>query len=590
MKPPEYAPPPRDAKPLSWVGFGRLASLARPELRPLSIGTAALFVSAGLSLCYPQLVKHLVDAVVDGGGRELVDRAALLLVALFAVRGGFTFVRHYMFTVAAERVVTRLRRDLYSALVRQEIAFFDDHRTGELTNRLASDTTVLQSMVTVNVSMALRHGVMGAGALVILLFTSWKLTLFMVLVVPVVVVIAKTYGRSIRRKSRAVQDRLAEATEIAEETLGSIRTVRAFAREGAEIGRYSAAVERAFEVARERGKATGLFQGAIGFAAYSAVAAVLWFGGVLLVEGSMGMGELASFLLYTMIVALSVGAMSNLWEDLYKASGATQRVFELLDREPSVSGGARRLEAVEGHVRFEGVSFAYPTRTDIPVLTGLDLELRAGEVVALVGPSGAGKSTVAALLSRFYDPTGGRITLDGEDLRGLDPDWLRERVGVVSQEPVLFATTVDENIRYGRPDASEAEVVAAATAANAHDFITAFPEGYATRVGERGVKLSGGQKQRVAIARALLKDPEVLILDEATSSLDAESEHLVQEALDRLMQGRTTLVIAHRLSTVKGADRILVLDGGRVVQQGTHDELMDREGLYRQLVRRQFAA
>ncbi len=572
------------------VPYRRMFALARPELPRLAVGTAALFVSAGLSLCYPQLVKRLVDAVVQGGGRELVDGAALLLVLLFAVRGVFTTVRHYMFTAAAEQVVTRLRRDLYAALVRQEIAFFDSHRTGELTNRLASDCTVLQSMVTVNVSMALRHGVMGAGALVILLLTSWQLTLFMVAVVPVVVLIAKTYGRAIRRMSRAVQDRLAEATEIAEESLSGIRTVRAFAREEAEIERYGRAVDRAFEVARRRGVATGIFQGAIGFAAYSAVAAVLWYGGSLLVEGSMGMGDLASFLLYTMIVALSVGAMSNLWEDLYKASGATQRVFELLDRRPAVTGGSRRLEQLDGELRFERVGFAYPSRPDLPVLRDLSLTLRAGEVVALVGPSGAGKSTVAALLSRFYDPTEGVVLLDGVSLSELDPDWLRQQVGVVSQEPVLFATTVLENIRYGRPRAEEAQVIGAARAANAHGFISGFPEGYQTLVGERGVRLSGGQKQRVAIARALLKDPKVLVLDEATSSLDAESEHLVQEALERLMRGRTTLVIAHRLSTVKGADRILVLDGGRVVQAGTHAELMGTDGLYRQLVRRQFAA
>ncbi len=568
----------------------RVLQLARPETRRLVWGTLFLIVGSGTSLAAPALVGSLVDGVTAGEGRAALDHAALLLLGVFAVSGVATALRSYLFTVAGEQVVARLRTDVYRAVMGQEIAFFDQRRTGELTNRLASDTTVLQNAVTVNISMALRYALQALGALGILLFTSWKLTLVMLAVVPVVAGGAGVYGRLLRKVSKQVQDALARASEVAEETLAGVRTVRAFAREPAEVGRYGAAVEDSFQLAKYRARLGAIFTGLVSFAGYGAIAAVLWYGGVLLSQGQLSFGTLTSFLLYTFTLAFSIGALSGLWTDFAKAAGASQRVFELLDRAPEMDRGGARPDEVRGKVELDAVAFTYPSRPDAPVLRGLTLHLDPGKVVALVGPSGAGKSTVAALLSRFYDPDGGEIRLDGRPFSHLDPAWLREQVGVVSQEPVLFATSVADNIRYGRPGASDEAVEAAAKAANAHEFVSGFPEGYATLVGERGVRLSGGQKQRIAIARAILKDPAVLVLDEATSALDAESEHLVQEALERLMKGRTTLVIAHRLSTVRDADQVVVLDQGRVAEAGTHDELIARAGLYKRLVERQFAA
>ena len=570
--------------------FGRILGLARTETRRIVLATLALLCTTGLTLAYPKVVGLIIDSVQGGGGVEAVNRYAVWLVGLFAVGAVMTGLRSYLFTVAGEAIVARLRQRLYSSLVRQDIGFFDAHRTGELTNRLASDTTIVQSAATVNVSMALRYGLTATGAVGILFFVSWKLTLVMLALVPVATVGALFYGRFVRRLSRQVQDALARSTEVAEETLAGIRTVRAFAREGVEDARYAGHVDTSFELARKRSMFSATFGGIASFAGYGAIAGVLWYGGLLLVEGAISMGDLTAFLLYTFTVAFSIGALGGVWGDFMRAIGSTERVFELIDRLPVVRSGDKRLDSVRGEVHFEGVCFNYPTRPDVPILRDFDLKLEPGEVVALVGPSGGGKSTVAALISRFYDPDAGTVRLDGHDARALDADWLREQVGVVAQEPILFATSVRENIGYGRPGASDAAVREAARAAHAHDFVVALPEGYDTSVGERGVRLSGGQKQRVAIARALLKDPRVLVLDEATSALDAESEHLVKSALNRLMEGRTTLVIAHRLSTVQSADRIVVIDGGRLVEQGGHEELLAHNGLYRQLVERQFAA
>jgi len=572
------------------TGIRRLFSLAAQERKTLAVGLVALAVSSGSSLLAPYLVRQMIDGLTQGGGRAVVDRMALTLLAVFATSGLFTATRAYTFNVAGERVVSRLRGELYAAIMRQEVAFFDERRTGELTSRLASDTTVLQNAVTTNISMLLRFGSMGIGALAILVWTSWQLTLVMLAIIPVVAIGMIFYGRMLRALSRKVQDAAARASEVAEETLAGIRTVRAFAAERTETARYGGAVQEAFEVAKKRARLGATFQGVAGFAAYAAIAAVLWVGGLLTVRGEMTFGALTSFLLYTMTLAFSIGFLSGVYEDLMRAVGASERVFQLLDRKPEVSSGTERLPEVRGLLELSRLHFAYPSRPEVKVLDGIDLTLRPGEVVALVGPSGGGKSTVASLLSRFYDPLSGSVQLDGHDYRTLDAEWLRTQVGVVSQEPVLFATSVIENIRYGRRDASQAEVEAAARAAHIHDFIVSLPDGYDTLVGERGVRLSGGQKQRVAIARALLKDPRLLVLDEATSALDAESEHLVQDALKHLMKGRTTLVIAHRLSTVREADRVVVIDRGQIVQEGRHDELASVEGLYRSLVQRQLAA
>ncbi len=574
------------------VPLRRLLALAVPELPLLSLATIALLVSSSIQLAYPQAVSWMVDTVAGGEGGADLDGLALLLVALFLVQGVFAMLRAWLFTVSGERVVARLRERLYGAILRQDIAFFDAARTGELTNRLASDTTVLQNTVTVNVSMGLRFGIMAVGGVGMMAFTSPALTGVAMAVVPVVAIGAAVYGRIVRALSTRVQDALASATEVAEETLAGVRTVRAFAREDVALARYAAAVQESFRLAARRALAEGVFQGVAGFGGFGAIALVVWAGGHMVAAGSLSIGDLTAFLLYTLSVAIGLGAVSSLYGDFMKALGASRRVFALLDLPaPLEDSVGAPVPSVVGEVAFEGVHFAYPTRPGEPVLRGLDLHVAPGEVVALVGSSGSGKSTVAALLCRFYDPTDGRVCVDGADLRTLTPRELRRHLAVVAQEPILFATSIAENIRYGRPGASDADVIEAARQANALGFIEASEHGFATQVGERGVRLSGGQKQRIAIARAILADPRILILDEATSALDAESEQVVQEALDRLMRGRTTLVIAHRLSTVRDASRIVVLEGGRAVEEGRHDALMAAPGgRYRALVERQQVA
>jgi ABC transporter fused permease/ATP-binding protein len=571
------------------VTLRRLLQLARPERKRLIVGSIFLAIGAAMSLLYPKAAGNIIDAAVAGQRRDLIDRAALEMAAIALLQSIAVSLRYINFTIAGESVVTALREKLYRSVLTQEIAFFDQRRTGELTNRLASDTSVLQSAVSANISMGLRFAASILGGIAFLLYTSPVLTALMLAVVPAVAVGAMLYGRYIRKLSRQVQDALAQSNEVAEESISGIRTVRSFAAEESEMARYGTAVQHSFSLARLRARAGATFMSAASFAAFGSAALVFWYGGRLVYAHALKPGELTQFLVYTLIVAMAFAGLTDLWADFMKALGSAERVFEILDRAPLIApAGGLAPARPRGQVQFETVHFSYPARPDLPVLQGIDLALAEGEVVALVGPSGAGKSTIAALLARFYDPTAGRILLDGTDLRDLDPQWLRRQIGTVSQEPTLFGSSVADNIRYGHPDATFAQVQDAARTANAHDFVSSFPGGYDTLVGERGVQLSGGQKQRVAIARAVLKDPRLLVLDEATSALDAESEKLVQDALEKLMRGRTTLIIAHRLSTVLGADRVLVLDGGRVVQAGSHSALMDQGGLYRRLVERQF--
>jgi ATP-binding cassette subfamily B protein len=576
----------------------RLLRLARPQARLLGFGLVFLVLGTASSLLYPQGVRVVIDSALGKAPSWASDVSAARLLALVGL--GMAAVallsavamglRMFLFTLAGERVIARLRNDLYQAILDQEIAFFDQERTGDLTSRLSSDTSTLQGAVSANISFGLRNLMQLAGGIALLVVTSPRLTLVILAVVPAIAVSAVVFGRRIRRLARKVQDALAEGQAVAEESIAGVRTVRAFAAEEAEHERYGGAVARALALARRRIAASAFFSSATTFAGYAAAALVFWYGGSLVARGELSVGDLTSFLVYTLMVGFSLGALADLWADFLRALGAAERVFELLDRRPIMpTRGGRILDAVTGAVELDEVLFRYPSRPATEVLSSLSIRIEPGEVVALVGPSGAGKSTIAALLLRFYDPDVGAIRLDGVDLRELDPGWLRRQIGLVAQEPLLFSTSIAENVRYGRPEASRDEIEAAARAANAHEFIAHFPSGYDTIVGERGVLLSGGQKQRIAIARAVLKDPRILVLDEATSALDAQVEHLVVEALDRLMQGRTTLVIAHRLSTVRRADRVLVIDGGRVIETGRHDELVARDGLYRRLVERQFA-
>lgn len=585
----------------------RIVQLAVPQLPLLIPAVISLFISASIQLVYPQAVAWMTDIVAKSGNREgpawelflswsgpevgdQLSSLAIVLIGFLVVQGLFAMLRAWLFTVAGERVVAGVRAQLFEAILRQDTGFFDMAATGELTSRLGTDASVLQNTVTVNVSMGLRFGLMAVGSFVAMLVYSPELTGVTMAIVPVLAIGAVVYGRIIRRLSKRFQDALADATQVAEESIAGIRTVRAFAAESRTNQRFADKVRTSLRLGEKRALAGGIFQGVVGAGSSAAIAAVVWYGGSMVLAGELSIGTLSGFLLYTFSVAFSLAALAGLYGDFMKAIGASKRVFHLLDHPSAIeSDEGLAVESLQGRVQFEAVEFRYPSRPDEVVLDGFDLTIEPGEAIALVGPSGSGKSTVARLLSRFYDVTGGRVVVDGHDVTALDPRSLRRHVGVVAQEPILFATSIGENIRYSRPDASDDDVREAAKAANALEFIESFERGIHTEVGERGVRLSGGQKQRIAIARAILKDPAILILDEATSALDTESEHLVQEALDRLMQGRTTVVIAHRLSTVRDADRVLVLDGGKVVEQGTHDALMTvTDGRYRSLVERQF--
>lgn len=574
-----------------WRRLGRLLSFAKPYTPRLIVAFTCLLIAAGLGLVYPKYFGAAIDDAFTFGDDESLNRTTLLLVLVFAGQAVFVFWRHYLMSWVGERVVADLRQMVYRHLLTMPPSFYHQNRTGELLSRLSDDVTRLQGVIGEELSIALRNILTLAGGIVILFVLNPKLTAVMLAVVPPLVIAATLWGRVIRKLSREAQDQLAKASGGLQEGLGAIDTVQAFTREKHESDRYASGIEGAFGLFVSQIRARSWFMSVASFLAFGAIAGIFWLGGHMVIDGDITAGDLTSFFLYTMAVAGAVGSMSSLVGSYNQAIGATTRIFEILDTAPVIADapGAKPLEQARGEVHFEGVSFGYADR-EVAVIEDFELSVRPGEVCALVGPSGSGKTTVGRLLLRFWDPQKGRILFDGHDLRELQLASLRGHMAVVSQEPVLFSGSVRDNIRYGLLDASDDDVVEAAKAANADQFVREFPDGYDTIVGERGIKLSGGQRQRLSIARAILRDPRVLILDEATSALDSESEHLVQAALERLQAGRTTLVIAHRLSTIRDADRIVVLDRGKLVEQGTHAELMGRNGVYSRLVARQAAA
>jgi ATP-binding cassette, subfamily B, bacterial MsbA len=568
----------------------RLFAYAKPYRARLAVALASLFIASGLGLAFPQVVRWLIDAAFIEHDSARLNSLAVLLVGLFTAQAAFSFLRSYLLAYTGERIIADVRIQLYNHLTGLPVAFFASRRVGELTSRMASDTSVIQTVTTGSFTEMLRAALVLVGGITIIAITNFRLTLMMLAIVPVVIISAHFYGRYIRRLSTKVQDRLAEANAVVDETLSAIRIVQSFVREAYERQRYGSRIRDSLDLAVKRAVAGGGFIAFIILVVYSSIAAVLWFGSRMVLQGTMTAGELIAFVLYTFVVAGSIGGLTELFGQFNSAIGATRRVFELLDTEPEIKDpeAPEALEDVRGQVRLQDVRFTYPDERATEVLKGVSIAAAPGEIIALVGPSGAGKSTLASLIPRFFDVTAGAIWVDGHDIRRLSLRDLRAIIGLVPQETILFGGSIRENIAYGKLDAGDQEVEAAARAAHAHEFISEFPEGYNTLVGERGVKLSGGQRQRIAIARALLKDPAILILDEATSSLDSESERLVQEALDVLMQGRTTFVIAHRLSTVRRADRIIVLNGGAITEQGTPAELIARGGLYKQLYDLQF--
>ena len=552
-----------------------------------------MLVGSAMTLAVPQGLRMVIDAAT-GVGTVSLQLAVWMMVFAVITQAVATALRFSLMSVAGIRVITDLRQRVFEHVLSLKIELFDARPTGEIVSRLATDIAVVQSTITTNLAGGVRHVLFVAGGVALLLYTSLPLTILMLLVVPLVVLGAFLFGRVIRAIARDVMDASARASDVVQESVGSIRTVKSFVAEDQQASRYGAANLEMARLSERRSVANGIYKGTMSLATYASIGLVLWYGAQLLGDGALTVGALASFAVYTALVASSILGMAQLWVDIMQVHGSAQRVFELLDQQPEEQPQSaprrRRVRSDGAGVCFESVSFAYPSRPDATVLHDIDFQIRRDEVVALVGPSGSGKTTIASLLLRLYDATRGRILLDGEDIRDLEPKQLRRRIAIVEQEPVLFSTTIADNIRCGNQGVTAKDLERACHAAHIADLVERLPEGLETHVGERGLALSGGQKQRVAIARAMLRDPTVLVLDEATSSLDAESEHLVRAGLETLMKGRATLIIAHRLSTVMHADRIIVLEHGRVAESGSHRELVANSGLYRRLVERQLSA
>jgi ATP-binding cassette subfamily B protein len=567
--------------------------LALPYRSRIAGAAAALVLAAAAFLVIGQGLKRVIDAGFAGGDPAALDRGLVLMLALVVMLSAATYTRFYLVSWLGERVVSDLRRQVFHRLLSLSPSWYEQARTGEVISRLTADTALLEQVAGTSVSMALRNVLLGAGSLVMLALTSLKLTVLVLVAVPLVMGPIGLFGRRVRKLSRTSQDRIADLGAYVDEALHEIRTVQSYGHEPQDRRLFGARLDAAFDTARRRIRQRAALIAAVITLVFAGIGVILWVGGHDVLAGRLTPGELSAFVFYAASVASAAGALAEVWGDLQRGAGAAERLVEILDTVPDIAPPANPLplpQPARGAIAFENVRFFYPSRPDAPALDGFSLTVAPGERVALVGPSGAGKTTVFQMLQRFYDPHAGAVRLDGVDLKRADPAHVRARIAVVSQEPAIFAASVRDNVRYGRPEASDDEVRAACDAAFATEFVQRLPQGLDTELGERGVRLSGGQRQRIAIARAILADRPVLLLDEATSALDAESERMVQAALERLMQDRTTLVIAHRLATVKGAHRIAVLDHGRLVALGTHDQLVAGDTLYARLAALQFVA
>ena len=566
-------------------------TLLRSQRRTYAIGTIFVAVGIAAALAYPQIIRLMIDEGILGGHLDRINGLGLLMAALLASEAVATLLRNYLFNLAAERMAADLQQRAFEHLLTEDIAFFDSRTTGELTSRLAAAVPSLQRVFGDELADALRNVLWGVGGTVLLFYTSPRLSGIVLLSVPPIVIASSLLGRRVKRDTAAMQHAYAECGTIAEEAIGGIRTVRAFVQESAEAARHRRAIAAAVAIAKRKILATSAASSIAFLTGEGAAVLAIWIGGRLIVGGSLTAGALISFILYAFLVARGFRNASEFWNDASRAIGATEWIVALLGRTPAMPlQGGERPGRMAGHVTFDRVDFSYPARPDVAAVRDVNVRVAPGETIAFVGRSGSGKSTLLALLLRFYDPDRGRILLDGVDLRHIDPSWLRARIGVVLQDPVLFSRSIAANIRYGQPGATDDEVRAAAAIAHVEEFVARLPEGYATPIGDRGVQLSGGQRQRLAIARAVLRRPPVLMLDEATSALDAESESLVQDALRALDYRPTTLIVAHRLSTVVNVDRVIVLDRGRIVAEGSHEYLLQTCEFYRQLVETQLVA